>query len=103
MAKKEQVRPAELPTWEECGFGNILAYAGGAKNYRTGDWRTERPVVDHEKCIKCGMCWLMCPDAAIVAQEDGWYEPNLFYCKGCGICARICPKQAISMTEEGAE
>ncbi len=103
MAKKEQVRPSVLPTWEECRFGNILPYAGGAKTYRTGDWRTDRPVVDKEKCIKCGMCWLLCPDAAIVQNEDGTYEANLFYCKGCGICVRVCPKDAITMTEEGVE
>lgn len=102
MAKKQQVRPSALPTWQEAKFGNILAYAGGAKDYKTGDWRTEKPVVDKSKCIKCGQCWLLCPDACIVENEDGTFEANLFYCKGCGICAQICPKDAITMVEEGA-
>jgi pyruvate ferredoxin oxidoreductase delta subunit len=22
--------------------------------------------------------------------EMGFYQPNLYYCKGCGICARHC-------------
>ena len=99
---KNQTRPPEFPTWQEMRAGNILQYAGGAKDYRTGDWRTDRPVVDHSKCIKCGMCWLLCPDAAMKQNEDGTYEPNLFYCKGCGICVRVCPKDAITMVEEGA-
>jgi len=49
------------------------------------------------------MCWLLCPDAAIVQNEDGTYEANLFYCKGCGICAQVCPRNAITMIEEGAQ
>lgn len=101
MANK-QVRPPELPTWQEMRFGNILPYAGGAKNCKTGDWRTARPVLDKSKCIKCGMCWLLCPDAAVKQNEDGTYEANLFSCKGCGICVRVCPKDAITMVEEGA-
>ncbi|NIO07336.1 MAG: pyruvate synthase subunit PorD, partial [Deltaproteobacteria bacterium] len=32
--------------------------------------------------------------------EDGYFEPDLFYCKGCGICATECPKDAITMVEE---
>lgn len=102
MAKKQQVRPSALPKWQEMEFGNILPYAGGAKEYKTGDWRTDKPVTDKAKCIKCAMCWLMCPDAAMVQNEDGTFEANLFYCKGCGICANVCPVDAITMVEEGA-
>jgi pyruvate ferredoxin oxidoreductase delta subunit len=99
---KNQVRPPANPVWQDMSFGNILAYAGGSKDYRTGDWRTDRPVTDKDKCIKCGMCWLMCPDSAITQNEDGTFEANLFYCKGCGICVNVCPKDAITMVEEGA-
>ena len=102
MAKKQQVRPSALPTWQEASFGNVLPYAGGAKDYKTGDWRTDKPVLDKAKCIKCGMCWLMCPDACIKENDDGTFEAKLFYCKGCGICANVCPKDAITMVEEGA-
>ncbi len=99
---KNQVKPPLLPKWQEMSFGNILTYVGGAKEYRTGDWRADRPVTDKSKCIKCGMCWLLCPDAAITQNEDGTFEANLFYCKGCGICVRVCPKDAITMVEEEA-
>ena len=87
-------------TWRDMEVGNIVTEAGSAALRRTGDWRSQRPVVDREKCNKCGLCWLYCPDAAMELVEDGYYEPDLFYCKWCGICASVCPKEAITMIEE---
>ncbi|MEA3253620.1 MAG: 4Fe-4S binding protein [Chloroflexota bacterium] len=87
-------------TWRDIETGAVITEAGNASARRTGDWRAERPVVDKEKCIKCGLCWLHCPDAAMKHLEDGYYEPDLYYCKGCGICAQICPRKAITMIEE---
>ncbi|HUV56452.1 MAG TPA: 4Fe-4S binding protein [Dehalococcoidales bacterium] len=31
---------------------------------------------------------------------EGYFEANLFYCKGCGICAEECRRKAITMVEE---
>ena len=87
-------------TWRDMEVGNILTEPGSASLRRTGDWRSQRAMLDKEKCNKCGLCWLYCPDAAIEPCEDGYYEINLYYCKGCGICAEICPKDAITMIEE---
>jgi pyruvate ferredoxin oxidoreductase delta subunit len=33
--------------------------------------------------------------------EEGYYEVDLYHCKGCGICAHECRKGAIRMVEEG--
>ena len=71
---------------------------------RTGDWRTHKPVVDPDKCIKCNICWKFCPDRAIYPadrEQDKVISYDYEYCKGCGICARECPKEAITMVEEG--
>lgn len=87
-------------TWRDMRFGNILTTPGSATQYKTGDWRSQRPIVDKEKCNKCGLCWLYCPDAAIKTLEDGFYEPDLYYCKGCAICFQVCPRKAITMIEE---
>lgn len=66
----------------------------------TGSWRTERPVVDEEKCIYCGLCALYCPTQCMINMEDH-FVPNPEFCKGCGTCAKECPGKAISMMSEG--
>ena len=66
---------------------------------KTGSWRTMRPVVNAEKCCRCGWCYLYCPSGCIVEQGDR-FEPNFDYCKGCGLCAAECPVEAIEMVPE---
>jgi pyruvate ferredoxin oxidoreductase delta subunit len=63
---------------------------------KTGAWRGFKPVVDREKCSRCGICELYCPDNAINAD----LEIDLEFCKGCGICANECPKKAIEMVKD---
>lgn len=86
-------------TWNDIKTGNVVTEAGNFIINKTGDWRTERPVVDKEKCNKCGVCWLFCPDAAIDLNAD-CCEPDLYHCKGCGICAAVCLNGAIAVIEE---
>ena len=69
---------------------------------KTGDWRAERPVVDRDKCVKCGTCWLYCPTQCI-QEKKRWFEANLDICKGCGVCAKECPHHAVTMLEEEEE
>lgn len=56
----------------------------------TAAWRTERPVIDKQLCINCGLCMGYCP-------------VNSIYCEGCGICSVECPKKAVSMVPEGGK
>jgi pyruvate ferredoxin oxidoreductase gamma subunit len=102
VQKPRQIFQAEvLPSWRDLLPGCVITEAGSAKQYRTGDWKSERPVWNHEKCIKCGICYLFCPEGCIGQNEEGYFEANLYYCKGCGICARECWTEAIKMVEEG--
>lgn len=87
-------------TWQELEPGAVLISPGNAAEYKTGDWRSIRPVWDRDRCVKCGVCYIFCPDAAIYETEEGWFEADLYYCKGCGICACECPTQSISLVEE---
>ena len=87
------------PGWKSMPIGGILLEPGSAMKYKTGDWRAFKPNVDQSKCINCLLCWIFCPDAAIVRKEK-FVDVNYDYCKGCGICANECPVKAITMTEE---
>ena len=95
MTKRED----EL-TWKDLEIGSIVAEPGNASQYQTGTWRSQRPLFDSNKCIKCGMCYIFCPEGCVEQNTEGYFEANLFYCKGCGICARECWPQAITMVEE---
>lgn len=76
--------------------GAVIKEPGNSLKNKTGNWRSLRPVIDYEKCKKCGICWQFCPDHAI--SED--IKINYDYCKGCGICAKECPFNAIDMVKE---
>ncbi len=65
-----------------------------------GKWRLQKPVIDHDKCIRCHICWLHCPDAAYSIDKDGYPKDDLNVCKGCGICAEVCPVKCISMVKD---
>ncbi len=87
--------------WRELEVGCVVVEPGNSRVYRTGDWRTAgHPAVDVERCTRCAQCFMFCPDAAISRTEQGYYLPDLFYCKGCGICAHECPVKCIEMVEE---
>ena len=63
--------------------------------------RTMRPVVDFEKCIKCTLCWLQCPDSCFDVTPDGFYDANLEACCGCGVCEAVCPEpNCVTMVNE---
>jgi len=90
----------DLLGWRGIKVGCVITEAGNAAEYRTGDWRSDRPLWDKEKCIKCGICYIYCPEAAVVEDKEGYFSADLYYCKGCGICAAECWTGAISMVEE---
>lgn len=90
---------------EDLTIGGNIYEAGNAREFKTGDWRSVKPVWIEEKCKQCGLCYPVCPDNSIhvckgsLKREDFNYD----YCKGCGVCAKACPFGAIVMKEEGAE
>jgi len=91
MSKKEKPK---------ISIGAVIDQPGSTIKNKTGGWRSFRPIIDQEKCIKCGKCWASCPDNAIRKNKKGEFEFNYDYCKGCGICANECPVKAIKMVKE---
>ena len=87
-------------TWKDLNIGCIVTEPGNAVTYRTGAWRSQRPETDTKKCIKCGLCYIFCPEGCIKRDEQGYFKADLYHCKGCGICAKECWPKAITMLEE---
>jgi len=90
---------AELRTYRDWPIAPISRPTPGASGL-TGTWRTFRPVIREERCVKCLMCWLFCPEGAIYVGEEGQPVVNYDYCKGCGVCASECRHGAIEMVRE---
>ena len=59
-----------------------------------GDPHISKALINKEKCINCGACYLICPNDAI---------DNIQKCIGCGKCLTVCPQQAISMIEKDVD
>lgn len=78
---------------------SMVVEPGSTQVTKTGAWRTFVPVIDHDKCIKCSLCEIFCPDSCI-HQVEGNFVPDLDYCKGCSVCAHECPRGAIEMVLE---
>ena len=72
---------------------------GTSLEYKTGSWRDQRPVLDMELCKACGQCESVCPDSAVLVENEV-YIIDYDYCKGCGLCAYECPADAIEMVKE---
>jgi pyruvate ferredoxin oxidoreductase gamma subunit len=80
--------------------GASIEQVGNARLRHTGNWRTERPVIDQSKCKRCFLCYLYCPDGAIALDDQNYPHIDYEYCKGCLICYDECPPQAISFAVE---
>lgn len=56
------------------------------------------PVVDKNKCIKCGTCIDICPEDTLTQDNDE--TPKVVYpneCWHCSACVIDCPAEAIKL------
>ncbi len=94
----------EKPGWTQMREGIIVeAMKVGTRNpiYKKWSTRTRRPLIDFDKCIKCTLCWLHCPDECFEITPDGTYEVVYEACIGCSICEEVCPvENCIKMVNE---
>ena len=90
----------ELRSWHELPPGGTVV-RDDAPQPRTGGWRTGlRPEIDFSLCVNCLLCWLYCPDSAVLVEDTRFTGFDYDFCKGCEVCAEMCPTGAITMAEE---
>ena len=89
-----------LNGWDELPVAGVVEHDEALRT-RTGNYRTGlRPEVELAKCVDCLLCWLYCPDSAIVVDGTRFEGFDLDVCKGCEICSVVCPTGAIEMVAE---
>jgi len=90
----------KLSAWQDLPPGGVVV-ADEAVQPATGGWRTGlRPEVELSACVNCLLCWLYCPDSAVVLDGTTFAGFDYDHCKGCEICAVTCPSGAIRMEAE---
>jgi pyruvate ferredoxin oxidoreductase gamma subunit len=73
-----------------------IRHSASAALRDTGSWRIERPEIAQEKCKRCFLCYLYCPDSAINLDSNNFPHVDYDHCKGCMICYEECPTDAIT-------
>ena len=56
----------------------------------------ETPVIDQEKCDRCGLCVSVCSCNALVMVDNVVTIIETQECDWCTICEAICPTGALS-------
>jgi pyruvate ferredoxin oxidoreductase delta subunit len=95
---------SNFDNWKSGDFpvGAIVLEAGNSVQYKTGGWRSDRPVWDQEACTSCMLCWVHCPDSSIIVENQTMTGIDYDHCKGCGICVLECRFNALQMLTEAA-
>ncbi len=105
MSSIHEVKPGTFPTVAEIPLGGIIPSNGNGILNKTGSWRTQRPILNAAVCTNCLLCWLHCPDDAIILEEGKVVGIDQDHCKGCGICSAECgskPVKAMTMAQGGS-
>lgn len=84
---------SDLKGYKDLPLGGIIMKEGSSVAYKTGEWRSMKPVWNEEGCVHCLICWVYCPDNAIKVEGGKMTGIDYDHCKGCGICARECPRK----------
>ena len=91
-----------LSNWMDSkGYERIEDFRGKAVGNVT-DWKflnlnyDIKARIDQDKCIKCGLCHVVCEDTshqAITKEKDGrrQFEVVDAECVGCNLCMHVCP------------
>lgn len=89
---------AEKENWNDIpGYSYLMSKISRSKTFESLSRKMMKIKIDHEKCIKCGLCVKLCPMNNLTG--EGVPVPR----KSCILCQRcvgFCPKNAISMSNK---
>ncbi len=54
-------------------------------------------ALDQEKCVGCGMCLMVCPQAVLSMHNGHARIENRDQCMECGACSQNCPTEAVTV------
>jgi pyruvate ferredoxin oxidoreductase delta subunit len=87
-------------TWQKIEHGSHINKPGNAAEFHTGDWRSVKPVFLKDKCKQCLLCFPVCPDSAILLDDNAQVKGfDYDFCKGCLCCKEVCNFKAIEREE----
>lgn len=89
----------EKTGWQDLTEGLQIHEPATSKLFHTGEWRSDTPVLEMDKCKQCLLCVPYCPDSCIPVKDGKRLDFDYDHCKGCGICVKACPFGAITMKE----
>ena len=97
IADAKQRKTLLLDADVECPNSHVLL---GARMRRIKGIKAMLPVLDEEKCKKCGACARSCIKKAITAPAGFFPVISSDMCIGCGACIATCPNKALSRGEK---
>jgi len=86
------------------GFGGTLkniGMGGGSRQGKMEMHSEEKPTINEDKCVACGMCIRYCPQEAIAYNEHQKAQIDYSRCIGCGQCIVSCHYGAAKGSFEG--
>ena len=93
---------------DERGIAKVSDIVGKAVP-KAKDWQdlnlnyVTKAVIDQDKCIKCGRCYISCEDTshqAIAMSADRVFTVKDEECVACNLCVNVCPVEGcITMRE----
>jgi uncharacterized protein (DUF362 family)/NAD-dependent dihydropyrimidine dehydrogenase PreA subunit len=96
--------PIETLVIEDFDVNRAKASTTGSQRFYMDifkQWVTPRPVIDQEKCTRCGRCVSICPvtPKALRFLNGRRQSPQYDYhvCIRCYCCQEMCPDEAISI------
>ena len=77
-------------------IGAVWYTPGASLQINTGSWGAYKIYYNPDYCIQCQRCYYVCPDQAILREEqpNGEWKvvgTDLEHCKGCRLCVEVCP------------